>query len=154
MMSTIAKFITLSILFLLSTGGSAYAEAIRCDDNSVGRKLNLPVCCWSNPEVPQKGVIVAVHGLTFYAAAFDDVATHFADRGYTFYAADLRGFGRWKDEASKFNGDKLIHFTQSQEDLLHVLAAVKEENPTGKLFCFGESLGANYALWVASKSPN
>jgi alpha-beta hydrolase superfamily lysophospholipase len=154
MISKIAKLITFSILFLLSTSYSAYAEAVRSDDNAVGRKLNLPVYCWSNPDVPHRGVIVAIHGLTFYAAAYNDVASHFADRGYTFYATDLRGFGRWKDEAKKFHGDKLIHFTQSQVDLLHVLAAVKEEYPAEKIFCFGESLGANYALWVASNNPN
>jgi alpha-beta hydrolase superfamily lysophospholipase len=152
MISKLVKTFTLSILFLLSTNYSALAEAVRSDDCAVGQKLNLPVYKWCNPDVPQKGVIVAVHGLTFYAAAFDDVATHFANRGYTFYAADLRGFGRWNEEAQKYNGDDRKHFAQSQDDLLHVLAAVKAENREEMVFCFGESLGANYALWAASNS--
>jgi alpha-beta hydrolase superfamily lysophospholipase len=156
-MRTIAKLITLSVLFLVlflvSTSFSVFAKTLRYEDSSVGQKLNLPVYQWVNSDSPQRAVIVAVHGLTFYAAAFDEVATHFADRGYTFYAADLRGFGRWKDEAQRFHGDSKIHFTESQLDLLRVLKAVREENPNEKIFCFGESLGANYALWVAANNP-
>ena len=152
-MWTTKKLITSALAILLLTSLPASASPVRNDESAIGQKLNLPVCQWIDPAIPHKGVVVGVHGLTFYARAFDDVARHLAERGYTFYAADLRGFGRWRKEAQKYNGDAKIHFSQSQVDLLEVLKQVREENPNEKVFCFGESLGANYALWVASTNP-
>ncbi len=152
-MPTTWKLINLA-LALVFIALPAFAEVQCLKDNPSQAKLNLPIWVWQNKDVPQKGVIVAVHGLTFYAAAFDNLARHLADKGYTFYAADLRGFGRWKIEAAKFNGDDLVHFSQSQEDLATLLKLVRSENPNSKIYCLGESLGANYALWVASTYPS
>lgn len=153
-MANIQKLIQAALLFVCLFALPAFAEVVRLDDNSVSTKLSVPVHIWQDKSVPPKGIVVAVHGLTFYALAFDDLATYLAKRGYTFYAADLRGFGRWKTEAAKFHGDTDIHFTKSEDDLLNLLTLVREQNPQCKIYCLGESLGANYALWVASvKAP-
>lgn len=138
----------IALLFLMTLPVLAAVE--RSDQSGLSEKLVLPVYEWRDPSIRQKASIVAVHGLTFYAGAFDDLATHLAEKGYTVYAADLRGFGRWKEESNKFGGDGKIHYTQSQDDLLNVLKAVRQENPQDKVFCLGESFGANYAVWVAS----
>ena len=57
----------------------------------------MPIYEWSDPDHFYKGTIVAVHGLTFYAAAYDDLASYLALQGYRVIALDMRGFGRWQD---------------------------------------------------------
>ncbi len=147
------KHLTALVLGLLLPA-AASAQPARTEDSDVGRELNLPVCTWQDTSVPTKGIMVAVHGLTFYASAYDDFAKHLAGEGYLFYAADMRGFGRWKTEAAKFNGDSNIHFSQSKEDYLRVIDAVRRAHPGVPIFAMGESLGANLAFWAASTAPD
>jgi alpha-beta hydrolase superfamily lysophospholipase len=129
---------------------SAWAVPIVDDNPEVGKKLSLPVYCWSDWTQPTKGIVVAVHGLTFYAYAYNEFARYMASHGYRFYAADMRGFGRWKVESSKFNGDSQIHFSQTKEDYLRILDFLRRANPDTPIYCMGESLGANIAFWAAS----
>jgi alpha-beta hydrolase superfamily lysophospholipase len=129
------------------------AAPIREDNPEVGKKLNLPIYSWRDPDQRQKGILVAVHGLTFYAQAFEDFARYIAAQGYTFYAADMRGFGRWKTDSAQFNGDSKIHFSQTKEDLLRLTDTLRRENPDAKIYALGESLGANFAIWLASSKP-
>lgn len=130
----------------------ALAEPACSISNEAAEKLNLPIYEWSDPAVPLKGTVVAIHGLTFYAAAYDDFARHLASRGYRVYACDMRGFGRWKEECAKFNGDDKIHFTQSTEDVIKLLTFINNRSGE-KSICLGESLGANLALLVAAEHP-
>lgn len=131
----------------------AFATPTCSMDNEAAEKLNLPIYEWTDPAVPTRGTIVAIHGLTFYAAAYDDFAKHLAERGYRVYAADMRGFGRWKDEYQKFGGDDKIHFTQSTEDVVKLLTFLNNKNGEKPIF-LGESLGANLALLVAAEHPD
>ena len=142
----------MAISAILSQPSSA--EPIREDYPAIGNKLNVPIYIWKDPSVPVKGIIVAVHGLTFYASAFDDFARHMASEGYIFYAQDMRGFGRWKTEAKNFKGDNKVHFSQTKEDLLRLTDDLKRENPNTKIYALGESLGANFAIWLASSKPD
>ncbi len=151
----------LKIFFLLSWLGVAQflpqamkAEAIRIDDSNVGEKLKIPVYQWQDNSVKRKAIVVGIHGLTFYAEAFDDFARYLASQGYEFYAADIRGFGRWKDEPAKFINDGHIHFTDGETDLVNVLRELKAENPGTKIFILGESLGANEGLWISEMNPD
>lgn len=143
-------FALLTILFSTSVLPSA-AEPVCNVDSALADKLQLPVYEWIDTTVQPKGIIVAVHGLTFYAAAYDKLARHLAANGYAVYAADLRGFGRWKTEAKKFGGDDQIHFTQSKDDLLRIVTELRSQHPDQQIICLGESLGANYALWALSE---
>lgn len=143
----------LALISLVVSSLPVWADTIRCDQSTVGSALKLPVCEWRNNGISDKGLIVAVHGLTFYAKAYDDLACHLADRGYPFFAGDLRGFGRWKTQSQSFQGDSKVHFTQSEVDLINLLKEVKRRNPEQKIYCMGESLGANYALSIASNHP-
>lgn len=133
---------------------AASAEVIREDRPAISKQLDLPIYLWSDASKPTKGIIVGIHGLTFYAEAFDDFARHLASEGYPFYAADMRGFGRWKAEAAEYHGDSDIHFNQTKEDLLKLVDSIRRENPNTKIYCLGESLGANVAFWVASSKPD
>lgn len=130
---------------------SATAEPVCYVDSKVGEELNLPVYEWVDDSVPQKGIIVAIHGLTFYADAYDKLARHLASEGFRFYACDLRGFGRWKTDSKKFGGDDQVHFTQSKDDLTRLAKQLRAENPGARMIVLGESLGANYALWSMSE---
>ncbi|HEY9685104.1 MAG TPA: alpha/beta fold hydrolase [Oculatellaceae cyanobacterium] len=139
---------------LVSTPQKALSEPIREDYPEIGKKMNVPIYIWKDPAVPVKGIIVAVHGLTFYASAFDDFARHMASQGYVFYAQDMRGFGRWKTESKDFHGDNKVHFSQTKDDLLHLTDTLRRENPNTKIYALGESLGANFAIWLASSKPD
>ncbi|HEY9773823.1 MAG TPA: alpha/beta fold hydrolase [Planktothrix sp.] len=142
-----------TMLIGLASAASASAEPVCSVDSKIGKQLNLPVYEWVDTDVPYRGTIVAVHGLTFYAEAYDDLAKHLSSQGYRFYAMDMRGFGRWRDESAKFGGDSGIHFTQSQEDLVKLVQTLRQQDADQKIYAMGESLGANMALWLVSNHP-
>src|SRR5437868_5123307 len=141
-------------MLLLCLAAPAFSEPVCNVDSGVGKQLNLPIYEWIDSSVPTKGIVVAVHGLTFYATAYDQLARRLASEGYPFYAPDLRGFGRWKEENAKFGGDDKIHFTQSEEDVTRIAQALRTAHPNTNILCLGESLGANVALWLAAEHPN
>lgn len=130
------------------------AEPVRQDYASIGKDLNVPIYFWNDEnKTAKKGVILAIHGVTLYAKRFDVIAKRFAEQGYLVYAVDLRGFGSWRTDTSKFGGDPRIHYTQSRSDLLDVLTALRAKYPNYPIYALGESLGANLAVWVASTQP-
>lgn len=147
--SFLASLVCSSLSFL-----TAQAAPVCEKDSNIGNELNLPVWHWHDDSRPTNGYIVAVHGLTFYAAAYDDLASGLASKGFQFYAADMRGFGRWKNENTKFGGDSKIHFSQSEEDIQKVCTSLRQQHPGEKIYVMGESLGANLALWLASNHPD
>jgi alpha-beta hydrolase superfamily lysophospholipase len=118
-----------------------------------GEKLGIPVYEWKDDSVSPKALIVAIHGLTFYGSAFDGTATQLASQGYTVYAYDLRGFGRWHQEKDKFPSDEKPHYDQGVEDGRKLISLLHEQNPDLKIFCLGESLGANMSLLLAAQQP-
>jgi alpha-beta hydrolase superfamily lysophospholipase len=113
----------------------------------------MPIYEWKDETVPTKGLIVAIHGLTFYGSAFDDTAAHLSKQGYTVVAPDLRGFGRWRTEKEKFPSDEKTHYEQVIEDLKKLVEALHKDNPDLKIFCLGESLGANLSLFLMAAEP-
>lgn len=132
----------------------ATIASVMFDESSkIGQELELPIYEWHDPTVPPKGIVFLLQGLTFYGKAFDHFACYLASEGYDTYALDFRGFGVWKTNPEKFYGDNLIHFSQSKEDMLKALAKIRQEKPNEKVYCLGESLGANYALWLVSTNP-
>jgi alpha-beta hydrolase superfamily lysophospholipase len=135
-------------------GTPARADVIRQDKTDIGDALNLPVYKWSDDSVPTKGVILGIHGATLYAKRFETTAKHFAKEGYPVYAVDMRGFGAWRTQGEDFaEGDRKIHYTMSENDLVNVLTKLRSDNPNTKVYCMGESLGANLAVWVGSEHP-
>jgi alpha-beta hydrolase superfamily lysophospholipase len=145
-------FLTICLAILLAMPVLANPECRV--DSEIGAKLNLPVYEWKDDSAEHHATIVAVHGLTLYAQTYDSFAKHLAANGYPFYAADMRGFGRWKTEHAKFGGqDNKVHFTASKQDLVRLLEKLREEQPDKKIICLGESLGANLVVWLASERP-
>jgi alpha-beta hydrolase superfamily lysophospholipase len=139
-------------VFLVS-GQNAKAAPVCIKDSDVGKQLNLPIYEWVDTSKKRKGIIVAVHGLTLYAYAWDKLATRLAGEGYRVFALDQRGFGRWRTESTRYNGDNKIEIGQSQQDLLDLVTTLRQANPGQCLYCLGESLGANMGLLLISEHP-
>ncbi len=126
--------------------------AVKRDDLiPLGEELGFPVYQWKDDSIPTKAIIVAFHGMTFYALAFNDTATHLAARGYPVYAFDFHGFGCWCKNNSKYQDDGKVHFTESTEDGKKLITALHAQYPDNKIFCIGESLGSNLALLAVSQ---
>lgn len=144
--------LTFALASLFFTG-VANAEPVQIAESQVGIDLKLPVMEWKDDSVPTKAIIFGIHGATLYSGTFDHFARHLASEGYHVYALDMRGFGRWQQDHDKFGGDGAIHYTQSKEDLAEVLGMLRRIHPHDKIFCMGESLGSNMALWLVSNRP-
>ncbi len=141
------------ILFTILCVNETSAAPVRIDDCKLGQQLNLPIYEWVDKSSPRKGTIVAVHGLTLYAACWDKCARHLAKQGFRVFALDQRGFGRWNKEGSKFGGNDKIEIGQSQQDLLDLLTTLRQTYPGQKLFLLGESVGSNMALLLVAEHP-
>ena len=130
------------------------AAPVRIVDSKLGARFNLPIYEWVDKNRSLKGTIVAVHGLTLYADCWNDLAMHLAARGYRVFALDIRGFGRWRTEGSKFGGNGKIEIEQSQQDLLDLVTTLHLTNPNQRLFCLGESTGSNMILLLIDEHPD
>lgn len=129
-----------------------HAQSIWLPDSYVGTTLNLPIHHWENKSVKRKGIILAIHSYLLHGGTYDKTARYFADRGYSVYAPDLRGFGRWKSEGRSFGGDSEVDFAKSKDDLQRIALFLRETNPDTPIIYMGESLGANYGLWLLSET--
>lgn len=106
----------------------------------------LPFLRWG----PEKAdvVIVALHGMSDYSAAFHLAGPAWAEQGIATYAYDQRGFGNspgrglWAGEA------------RMTQDLRTVVALVRARHPGATLAVIGESMGGAVAISAfASDSP-
>jgi alpha-beta hydrolase superfamily lysophospholipase len=150
-------FISVCYLILALWRTSALADdctVVRQDDSQLSRSLELPLYTWQATGVAPKAVIVTIHGVTLHGAVFDKVASELARSGYFVVSPDLRGFGRWYLGNDKFLNDGGVSFYKSRADLIRLLAKLKATYPSLPIFCVGESLGANLALWLASVCPS
>ncbi|MBS1989986.1 MAG: alpha/beta fold hydrolase [Cyanobacteria bacterium SZAS LIN-3] len=127
--------------------------------SELGNTLKLPVHLWTPADLSEKdiekarGIIVVLQALIFDGTAFDLLARHLTEKGYVVFSQDFRGYGQWLTDNNDFGGDKQIHFGQSKDDLTKILSALREKHPGKKIYCIGESIGANMALWEASTEP-
>ena len=110
--------------------------------------VRLPMQVW-----PAEGgadpwaVIVGLHGVDDYAAAFTLPAPYWAARGVTTYAYDQRGFGRAPNRGV-WGGEALM-----TGDLRTATALVRARHPRAILAVVGESMGGAVAI-VADASPD
>ncbi|MBI4533818.1 MAG: alpha/beta fold hydrolase [Candidatus Melainabacteria bacterium] len=138
----------------LSNATCVWATVKRTDCGELAQALQVPVCQWWDDEVPLRGVVVAIHGMTLHGGTFDVVGRHLASQGFLVLAPDIRGFGRW------YNGEWLklpqikVSYSTSRSDVVGLLTHLRTAYPGVPLFCLGESLGANQAMRVASERPD
>jgi Lysophospholipase len=131
---------------------AANANPVFLDQSEVGNELKIPVHAWIDQSRQPEGIIVALHGLVFSGRNLDSIGRHLSAKGFDVYAQDMRGFGDWR-KPHNFAGDNLIHFTQTKEDLTRILTVLRKKYPDVPIYCMGESLGANYALWESWTEP-
>jgi alpha-beta hydrolase superfamily lysophospholipase len=137
----------------LASSQVSTAAPVRITNSKIGAQLDLPIYEWVDTSKRRRGTIIAVHGLTLYAASWDQMARHLAALGYHVFALDQRGFGRWETESAKFDGTNKVFVGQSQQDLLDLVTTERQAHPNQKLFCLGESLGSNMILQLAEDHP-
>jgi alpha-beta hydrolase superfamily lysophospholipase len=143
----------MALSLLVINGGSASAESVFERQSDVGAELKLPVHKWSDPAKDVRAVILAIPGLVFTGTAYDSMAKHLNEKGFVVYSVDLRGYGDWR-ESTQLDGDDLVHYSQSKEDITKVLKALRAKYPDKRLFAMGESFGAAYCVWEASTVPD
>lgn len=131
---------------------TALADPVFVEQSQVGEELKIPVHAWIDQSRPPEGIVVALHGLVFSGRNLDSIGRHLNSKGFDVYAQDMRGFGDWR-KPHKFDGDNLVHFTQTKEDLTRILSLLRRKYPELPIYCIGESLGANYALWESWTEP-
>lgn len=147
---------SIAILLLLACmrfTAAAQAAVTYDQQSELSSKVNVPIYEWVDKERATKATIVAIHGLTFYGAAYENIANHLAQNGLRFVAMDIRGFGRWRTEHAKYRADSNVHFGQTLKDVISLVQTIKSETPDQKVFLLGESLGANMALDIVSNNP-
>ncbi len=97
------------------------------------------------PHTSADHAVLAVHGYTDYFFQ-TELADHFSDRGFTFYALDLRKCGR------SHRGDQTPHFTtdlaQYDDELGRALTLIREQSGV-KVVVYGHSVGGLIvSLWL------
>ena len=90
--------------------------------------------------------VLAVHGYTDYFF-HTELADHFAERGFTFYALDLRKCGRSRQAG------QTPHFTTDlaryDAELERALAVIGEQVPSPRILVYGHSAGGLIvSLWL------
>jgi len=110
-----------------------------------GTRLGLST--WA-PQGEPWAVIVALHGMNDYAAAFHMAGPYWAERGIATYAYDQRGFGRSPDRGV-WGGRQLM-----EEDLRTIVGLVRQKHPRAVIAVAGESMGGAVAISAfASDDP-
>lgn len=102
---------------------------------------------WNTPS--PKAVLLLVHGLGAHSARWDFLAGFFAEREYSSYAIELRGFGRTKERPR----GHIDSFRIYERDILGLGEIIGREHPGRKVFLLGESMGALIAFNLACLHP-
>ncbi len=95
----------------------------------------LGLSAWVPDEEPW-AVIVGLHGMNDYGAAFFPAGPWFAARGIAVYAYDARGFGR-SPRRGVWGGERLM-----TEDLRTAINVARRRHPNATLAVIGDSMGA------------
>ena len=127
---------------------SSGAIPVLAEDSFVARDgKRLPLRRWE-AQGELRAVIVALHGMSDYSAAFDMPGRYWAKLGITTLAYDQRGFGR-SDNPGIWAGADVM-----RADLEDAVAAARARYPGVPVFALGESMGGGVALTaLASGAP-
>jgi acylglycerol lipase len=99
----------------------------------------LPYRRWAPADEPW-AVVVALHGMNDYSAAFRLAGPWWAERGVATYAYDQRGFGRAPGRGT-WAGEAVM-----VEDLRTIVALVRARHPRARVAVVGESMGGAVAI--------
>lgn len=139
------------LLSACASGGTTqkrHRPALRADEWVSGDGKAMPCKVWAPPPgVQQRGVVIAIHGLSGAKSDFWYLGEVLPPRGYTVYAYDLRGQGNDPavDQRGDISGEKAW-----KRDLATFHSLVKRRHPRTPVFWYGESLGSLIALHTAA----
>jgi alpha-beta hydrolase superfamily lysophospholipase len=97
-----------------------------------------------------KAIFLLIHGLGAHSARWGFLAGHFAGRGYSSYALELRGFGRTPERPRAH----ISSFQVWDRDILELRDIIAKDFPDKKIFLLGESMGALIAYDLAGRHPD
>jgi alpha-beta hydrolase superfamily lysophospholipase len=117
--------------------------------------IRLPMTVWPATDAEGRptepwAVIVALHGMDDYAAAWITAGPFWAARGIATYAYDQRGFGRGPHRGL-WSGEALM-----DEDVRTACALVRARHPHAVIAVVGESMGGAVAIsaFASNRPPN
>jgi alpha-beta hydrolase superfamily lysophospholipase len=138
----------------LATAGQAFGRAVASVVDGPPRLeadafisfdgTRLPMTVWRADKPKPKAVIVALHGMNDYAAAFGLAAPFWAEEAVATYAYDQRGFGR-SATRGRWGGEEAM-----AEDLRTLCTLLRAKHPKTPLAIVGESMGGAVAVVAAS----
>jgi len=99
-----------------------------------------------------KKSVVCIHGIGGHSEDFRIMGRDLAEDGIEVYALDLRGFANSKEEDLP-RGD-ISDFNRHLQDVDEVVDFVRKRHIKNKVYIFGYSLGALYALWYSAHHPH
>jgi acylglycerol lipase len=108
----------------------------------------LPCKSWTVPrKQSQRGIVIAIHGLSGAASDFWLLGQELPKHGYHVYAPELRGQGN--DADRNMRGD-ILSAKDWQRDLVAFHRLVKAQHPGLPVTWYGESLGSLIAMHTAA----
>lgn len=109
-----------------------------------GTKLYLKTDMPDNP----RATVIIVHGICEHQGRYDHVTAALNAAGYGVYRFDHRGHGRSEGKRVFFSS-----FDDLPDDLKVISDLVHSEQPSGKVFILGHSMGGLCATLFATKYP-
>lgn len=100
----------------------------------------LPLRRWLPRAGEPRAVLLALHGLNDYSAAFAELGEYSAELDYAVYAFDQRGFGATEQRGIWPGADVLAH------DAWQVAELLRERYPAAPLYVVRESMGGAVLL--------
>jgi alpha-beta hydrolase superfamily lysophospholipase len=115
-------------------------------------KVKLFLRRWESgsPEQDTRGIVHIIHGMSEHSLRYEETAHYLCERGYTVWAADMRGHGRTADIGVNpaGRGGILGHcadtnaFSKILLDIERINMEIQKTYPTLPLFLFGHSWGS------------
>jgi alpha-beta hydrolase superfamily lysophospholipase len=114
------------------------------------KHTEAPGWVWTDPQVPQKALMLCVPGLGLHHRAFQSFAERIVDQGFTVVSFDVRGFGAYMQA----KGHDHLDMKACLQDLISVIGLIKRDYKGKPVFLLGESMGGALALRVAAEEPD
>ncbi len=109
----------------------------------------IPAETWKDTSVPQRAILLCIHGMGLNSSSYEAFAREIAQYGITTYSIDVRGFGKYLDP----KGMGLVDFQQSLLDIQEALRDINKDEPNMPVILLGESMGGAIALQAAAIYP-
>jgi acylglycerol lipase len=121
-------------------GNEPQQPRIRESHAEMADGTRLPLRRWQPKAGEPRVVLLALHGLNDYGAAFEEVGEYLAELGFAVYAFDQRGFGATLQRGIWPGADVLA------DDALQVAELLRERYSGAPLYVLGESMGGAVLL--------